>query len=151
MNANEVIADRANEMLGGKRGGKTPVHPNDHVNMGQSSNDSFPTAMHIAAGEQAVRAVIPALKHLQDALAAKAEGVRRHHQDRPHPSAGCDADDARPGILRLRRADRSSASQRVERRLPRLYPLAQGGTAVGTGLERQGRLRRGVRRPGGAR
>ena len=88
MNANEVIAGRANELLAGKRGGKSPVHPNDHVNMGQSSNDSFPSAMHIAAGEQAARAVIPALKHLQQALAAKAEGFadiikigRTHLQD----------------------------------------------------------------------
>ena len=110
MNANEVIAGRANELLAGKRGGKSPVHPNDHVNMGQSSNDSFPSAMHIAAGEQAARAVIPALKHLQQALAAKAAALRRHHQDRPHPPAGCHARHPRPGVLGLRRAGRAAAS-----------------------------------------
>src|SRR3712207_4530466 len=73
MNANEVIAARANEILAGRRGGKDPVHPNDHVNRGQSSNDTFPTAMHIAAGEQAVRELIPALQHLHSALLRKAE------------------------------------------------------------------------------
>ena len=77
MNANEVIASRANELLGGERGGKAPVHPNDHVNRGQSSNDTFPTAMHIAAGEQAVRELLPALEHLHAAL--RQEGSRRSH------------------------------------------------------------------------
>src|SRR5215467_1482870 len=88
MNANEVIAGRANELLAGKRGGKSPVHPNDHVNMGQSSNDSFPSAMHIAAAGQAVMTVIPALRHLHAALAAKAKAFadiikigRTHLQD----------------------------------------------------------------------
>src|SRR5438552_2594003 len=97
MNANEVIAGRANELLGGRRGGKSPVHPNDHVNRGQSSNDSFPSAMHIAAGEQAARAVIPALKHLQQALAAKAAGFadiikigRTHLQDATPVTLGQD-------------------------------------------------------------
>ena len=73
MNANEVIASRANEILGGERGGKSPVHPNDHVNRGQSSNDTFPTAMHVAAAEQAVRELLPALEHLHAALARKSE------------------------------------------------------------------------------
>src|ERR671926_174676 len=73
MNANEVIAGRANELLAGRRGGKDPVHPNDHVNRGQSSNDTFPTAMHVAAAEQAVRELLPALEHLHAALARKAE------------------------------------------------------------------------------
>src|SRR5262250_2804791 len=133
MNANEVIAGRANELLAGKRGGKAPVHPNDHVNMGQSSNDSFPSAMHIAAGEQAARAVIPALKHLQQALAAKAAAFadiikigRTHLQDATPVTLGQEfsgyAAQVQLGIAR------------VEACLPRIWPLAQGGTAVGTGL-----------------
>src|SRR5215475_6655491 len=72
MNANEVIAGRANEILTGKRGGKSPVHPNDHVNMGQSSNDSFPTAMHIAAVLEIQRSLLPVLEQLRDALSVKA-------------------------------------------------------------------------------
>ena len=133
MNANEVIAGRANELLAGKRGGKSPVHPNDHVNMGQSSNDSFPSAMHIAAGEQAARAVIPALRHLQQALAAKAAAFadiikigRTHLQDATPVTLGQEfsgyAAQVQLGIAR------------VEACLPRIWPLAQGGTAVGTGL-----------------
>ncbi|MGH6960675.1 MAG: class II fumarate hydratase, partial [Dongiaceae bacterium] len=133
MNANEAIAGRANELLAGKRGGKSPVHPNDHVNMGQSSNDSFPSAMHIAAGEQAARAVVPALKHLQQALAAKAAAFadiikigRTHLQDATPVTLGQEfsgyAAQVELGIAR------------VEACLPRIWPLAQGGTAVGTGL-----------------
>ena len=106
MNVNEVIANRANEMLGGKLGAKSPVHPNDHVNMSQSSNDCFPTAMHIAAAEEIARRLDPALAHLQDALQSKDQGVRPDRQDRPHPHPGRDAAHARPGILRLRRAGR---------------------------------------------
>jgi fumarate hydratase class II len=133
MNANEVIAGRANEILTGTRGGKKPVHPNDHVNMGQSSNDSFPTAMHIAATEQAVRTAIPALQHLHAALDAKAKDFadiikigRTHLQDATPVTLGQEfsgyARQIELGIAR------------VEACLPRLYPLAQGGTAVGTGL-----------------
>ena len=86
MNVNEVIANRANEMLGGKLGAKAPVHPNDHVNMSQSSNDSFPTAMHIAAASEITdRAAARRSPHLHAALAAQGEGVRPHRQDRPHP------------------------------------------------------------------
>src|SRR6476469_5990609 len=88
MNANEVIAGRANEMLGGKRGGKSPVHPNDHVNRGQSSNDSFPTAMHIAAAREIEARLLPALRHLHLALDDKAKAFadvvkigRTHLQD----------------------------------------------------------------------
>ena len=77
MNVNEVIANRANEMLGGKRGAKSPVHPNDHVNMSQSSNDCFPTAMHIAAAEEIARLLDPALAHLQDALQTKSKAFAR--------------------------------------------------------------------------
>ena len=106
MNANEVIAGRANEILTGKRGGKEPVHPNDHVNKSQSSNDSFPTAMHIAAG--AGRAHEAAAGAPDDARAARrpGEALGFDRQDRPHPPAGRDSADARPGILRLCRADR---------------------------------------------
>jgi fumarate hydratase class II len=133
MNANEVIAGRANEILTGTRGGKSPVHPNDHVNMSQSSNDSFPTAMHIAAAEQAVRATVPALKHLHGALAAKSAAFndiikigRTHLQDATPITLGQEfsgyAAQVELGIAR------------IEAALPRVYPLAQGGTAVGTGL-----------------
>src|SRR6185312_1784452 len=133
MNANEVIAGRANELLAAKRGGKSPVHPNDHVNMGQSSNDSFPSAMHIAAGEQAARAVIPALKHLQQALAAKAAAFadiikigRTHLQDATPVTLGQEFSGYAAQI--------ELGVARVEACLPRIWPLAQGGTAVGTGL-----------------
>ncbi len=133
MNANEVIANRANEILGGERGAKSPVHPNDHVNRGQSSNDTFPTAMHIAAVEQIRRALIPALRHLHQAFAAKAEGFaklvkigRTHTQDATPLTLGQEfsgyAKQIEYGIAR------------VEACLPRLSELAQGGTAVGTGL-----------------
>src|SRR6267142_1267406 len=77
MNVNEVVAARANMMLGGKPGAKSPVHPNDHVNMSQSSNDSFPTAMHIAAAEEITQRLLPALAHLQAALEAKSRQFRR--------------------------------------------------------------------------
>ncbi len=133
MNANEVIAGRANELLAGKRGGKAPVHPNDHVNMGQSSNDSFPSAMHIAAGEQAARAVIPALRHLQQALAAKAAAFadiikigRTHLQDATPVTLGQEFSGYAAQV--------ALGIARVEACLPRIWPLAQGGTAVGTGL-----------------
>jgi fumarate hydratase class II len=133
MNANEVIAGRANEILGGRRGGKSPVHPNDHVNRGQSSNDSFPTAMHIAAVRQIHDEVLPALSHLEGALAAKAKAFadivkigRTHLQDAVPLTLGQEFS----GYA----AQLSNGIARVEAVLPRLYPLAQGGTAVGTGL-----------------
>jgi fumarate hydratase, class II len=133
MNANEVISNRAIEMLGGTIGSKKPVHPNDHVNYGQSSNDSFPTAMHIAAGEEVNARLLPALRHLHQSLAAKsrefAEIVkigRTHLQDATPITLGQEfsayAQQIEYGILR------------VEAALPRVYQLAQGGTAVGTGL-----------------
>ena len=133
MNANEVIAGRANELLGGPRGGKAPVHPNDHVNRGQSSNDTFPTAMHVAAAEATVRELIPALEHLHAALAAKTDefaGIvkigRTHLQDATPLTLGQEfsgyAQQVAYGIERARGA------------LPRVCLLAQGGTAVGTGL-----------------
>ena len=133
MNANEVIANRARELLGGERGAKHPVHPNDHVNMGQSSNDTFPSAMHIAACEEIHHSLLPALFHLQAALEAKEEAFdhiikcgRTHTQDATPLTLGQEfsgyATQARYGV------------SRVEATLPRLYQLAQGGTAVGTGL-----------------
>ena len=133
MNTNEVIASRANELSTGKRGGKSPVHPNDHVNRGQSSNDVFPTAMHIAAGEQAHNVLLPALEHLHAALAAKAEAFkdiikigRTHLQDATPMTLGQEfgayACQIEYGI------------ERVKAALPRVWYLAQGGTAVGTGL-----------------
>ena len=106
MNVNEVIANRANELLGGELGAKKPVHPNDHVNMSQSSNDSFPTAMHIAAASRITADLVPALERAAARAAQEGEGVRQDRQDRPHAHPGRDAADARPGIFRLRRAGR---------------------------------------------
>ena len=133
MNLNEVIANRANELLGGKLGAKAPVHPNDHVNMSQSSNDSFPTAMHIAAAMAIVGDLIPALSQLHRALRKKEKAFahivkigRTHTQDATPMTLGQEfsgyAAQVESGIARLRMAVRD------------LYPLAQGGTAVGTGL-----------------
>lgn len=133
MNANEVIANRAIELLGGEIGSKKPVHPNDHCNMSQSSNDTFPTAMHIAAVREIKRALLPALAHLKSALDAKAKQWspivkigRTHTQDATPLTLGQEfsgyAAQVGMGI------DRVSAS------LDDLYSLAQGGTAVGTGL-----------------
>lgn len=133
MNANEVISNRAIEMLGGEMGSKKPVHPNDHVNMSQSSNDTYPTAMHIACAEQVVHDLLPALKHLHAALQAKADawqGIikigRTHTQDATPLTLGQEfggyAQQVANGILR------------IEQTLPQLMELAQGGTAVGTGL-----------------
>jgi fumarate hydratase class II len=133
MNVNEVIANRANELLGGRRGAKSPVHPNDHVNMSQSSNDSFPTAIRIAAAQEITQALLPALSHLERALARKTRdfaGIvkigRTHMQDAVPLTLGQEfsgyAEQVRLAGARLRDA------------LHYLYPLAQGGTAVGTGL-----------------
>jgi fumarate hydratase class II len=133
MNANEVIANRANELLGGQRGSKTPVHPNDHVNMSQSSNDSIPTAMHIAAYVEIAERLIPALTRLERALAKKAKQFdkiikigRTHLQDATPVTLGQEfsgyVEQVGSGIERIREASRH------------LLPLAQGGTAVGTGL-----------------
>ncbi len=133
MNMNEVLANRANEMLGGGRGGKAPVHPNDHVNRSQSSNDSFPTAMHIAAVHEIEHRLLPNLRHLQGALTEKAHTFadivkigRTHLQDATPLTLGQEFGGyARQIALGI---------ERVETTLPRLYLLAQGGTAVGTGL-----------------
>ena len=133
MNANEVIASRANQILTGQHGGKEPVHPNDHCNMGQSSNDTFPTAMHIAAASETIEQLIPALQHLHEALDAKAVAFadivkigRTHLQDATPLTLGQEfsgyAKQIEYGIARLENA------------LPRVLELAQGGTAVGTGI-----------------
>ncbi len=133
MNANEVVANRANELLGEPLGSRKPVHPNDHVNRGQSSNDSFPTAMHIAVVAEIHDTLLPGLSHLRDVLQAKATehaGIiklgRTHLQDAVPMTLGQEigawARQVELGIAR------------VEGVLPRLYRVAQGGTAVGTGL-----------------
>ena len=133
MNANEVISNRAIEILGGQMGSKKPVHPNDHVNMSQSSNDTYPTAMHVAAAEQVVNDLLPALKHLHKALDDKAKAFRdiikigrTHTQDATPLTLGQEfsgyAQQVENGI------------RRIEMTLPMLMELAQGGTAVGTGL-----------------
>jgi fumarate hydratase class II len=133
MNVNEVIANRANELFGNMRGSKSPVHPNDHVNMGQSSNDSIPTAMHIAAAREMARRLIPTLRHLHDALAAKAKEFadivkigRTHLQDATPVTLGQEFGGYTAQV--------AAGIARVEMGLKGLYPLAQGGTAVGTGL-----------------
>ena len=101
MNVNEVISNRCCQLAGTPLGSKTPVHPNDHVNMSQSSNDTFPSAMHIAAAVNVKQRLIPAVTALHDAIAAKAERMERHRQDRPHAHAGRHAADARAGMVRL--------------------------------------------------
>ena len=139
MNLNEVIANRANELLGGERGAKKPVHPNDHVNMSQSSNDSFPTAMHIAAAEEIVHHLIPALSELHAGLRKKEKAFakivkigRTHTQDATPLTLGQEfsgyAAQVESGLARLKVAIKD------------LYPLAQGGTAVGTGLNSKPRF-----------
>ncbi len=133
MNVNEVIATRANEILGGKRGDKSPVHPNDHVNMSQSSNDCFPTAIHVAAAIEIAHRLLPALTHLHRELHHKSKAFARiikigrtHVQDATPLTLGQEfsgyAAQVQSGIARTRLG------------LKELYPLAQGGTAVGTGL-----------------
>jgi fumarate hydratase, class II len=133
MNANEVISNRAIEMLGGEMGSKKPVHPNDHVNMSQSSNDTYPTAMHIACTEEIYHALLPALQKLGNALNDKAQSWkhiikigRTHTQDATPVTLGQEfsgyAKQVENGITR------------IEQTMPLLMELAQGGTAVGTGL-----------------
>jgi fumarate hydratase class II len=133
MNVNEVIANRANELLGAKLGAKAPVHPNDHVNLSQSSNDCFPTAMHVAAAQQIVHHLLPALAHLQAALERKATAFasivkigRTHLQDATPLTLGQEFSGYAAQVR--------SGSARVRGALKEVYPLAQGGTAVGTGL-----------------
>ncbi|MCD6035708.1 MAG: fumC [Rickettsiales bacterium] len=136
MNINEVVSNLAIEMLGGVVGSKSPVHPNDHVNMGQSSNDTFPTAMHIAAAEEINRLLLPALEHLRKALDDKAKSFkdivkigRTHLQDATPLTLGQEFSGYVTQI--------AYGIERVKNTLPRLYQLAQGGTAVGTGINCQ--------------
>ncbi|PKN82461.1 MAG: class II fumarate hydratase [Chloroflexi bacterium HGW-Chloroflexi-9] len=133
MNVNEVISNRAIEMLGGEMGSKKPVHPNDHVNMSQSSNDTFPGAMSIATAEEAVRSLVPALQYLHDALDTKAKAFdsivkigRTHLMDAVPMTLGQEFSGYVQQV--------AYGIKRVEAVLPRLYELALGGTAVGTGL-----------------
>jgi len=133
MNANEVISNRAIELLGGTMGSKKPVHPNDHVNMSQSSNDTYPTAMHIACAEEIHLRLIPALKHLHAALGAKAKQWskiikvgRTHTQDATPLTLGQEFSGYAKQI--------ENGIARIEQTMPMLMELAQGGTAVGTGL-----------------
>jgi fumarate hydratase, class II len=133
MNANEVISNRAIEMLGGVMGSKKPVHPNDHVNMGQSSNDTFPTAMHVAIGMMARDVLLPGLEKLHAALAAKSLEFkdiikigRTHTQDATPLTLGQEFSGYTTQVAK--------GIARVKACLPDIYELAQGGTAVGTGL-----------------
>ncbi|KTD17967.1 class II fumarate hydratase [Legionella jordanis] len=133
MNSNEVISNRAIEIAGGKLASKTPIHPNDHVNMSQSSNDTFPTAMHIAAALAFHEKLLPAVRNLRDALAAKMDEFkdivkigRTHLQDAVPLTLGQEFS----GYV----AQLDACIHRIERMLPELYELALGGTAVGTGL-----------------
>lgn len=133
MNANEVISNRAIEFMGGEIGSKEPVHPNDHVNRSQSSNDTFPTAMHIAAAEEIHHSLLPALQQLRNALNDKAQEFKKiikigrtHTQDATPITLGQEFS----GYV----AQLDLGIKRVQNGLKELYPLAQGGTAVGTGL-----------------
>jgi fumarate hydratase class II len=133
MNANEVIANRAIQLMGGEVGSKTPVHPNDHVNMSQSSNDTFPSAIHIAAAGEIVKTLLPALTAMHGELDVKAKGWadivkigRTHTQDATPLTLGQEFSGYAAQV--------ASGIARIESTLPGLYQLAQGGTAVGTGL-----------------
>jgi fumarate hydratase, class II len=133
MNANEVISNRAIEMLSGEKGSKKPVHPNDHVNMSQSSNDTYPTAMHIACAEEIVHRLIPALQKLRNALNDKSQAWkdivkigRTHTQDATPLTLGQEFSGYTQQV--------ENGIKRIEQTLPSLMELAQGGTAVGTGL-----------------
>jgi len=133
MNANEVISNRAIEMLGGEMGSKKPVHPNDHCNMSQSSNDTFPTAMHVACAEEIHHRLIPALRKLRNALNDKAQAWnhiikigRTHTQDATPLTLGQEFSGYTAQV--------ENGIARIEQTLPKLMELAQGGTAVGTGL-----------------
>ncbi|CAN7467440.1 class II fumarate hydratase [Phenylobacterium sp. LjRoot164] len=133
MNANEVISNRAIEMLGGVMGSKSPVHPNDHVNMSQSSNDTYPTAMHVACAEQVAKELMPALEHLHAALKVKVKAFdhiikigRTHTQDATPLTLGQEFSGYSQQV--------ANGVRRIKDSLYGLYELAQGGTAVGTGL-----------------
>ncbi|MDR3528587.1 MAG: class II fumarate hydratase, partial [Rhizomicrobium sp.] len=133
MNANEVVSNRAIEMMGGEMGSKKPVHPNDHVNMSQSSNDTYPTAMHVAAAEEIVHRLLPALQMLRNALNDKAQAWkaivkigRTHTQDATPLTLGQEFSGYTQQV--------ENGIARIEMTLPMLMQLAQGGTAVGTGL-----------------
>ena len=142
MNVNEVLANRASELLGGERGPKRLVHPNDDVNMGQSSNDVFPTAMHMAAAS-ALLDVVSSLAGPQDHARGQEQGIRAHREDRTNAPAGCNAAYAGPGVLRLRRAARIRAARN---------PRHRGGVTRSCDRRHRGRdgteHAPGIRRPG---
>ena len=146
MNANEVISNRAIERLGGEMGSKSPVHPNDHCNMSQSSNDTFPTAMHIACAEEVTHRLLPALEKLRDALDAKSKAWdriikigRTHTQDATPLTLGQEFSGYTQQL--------SNGIERIEHTLPSLMELAQGGTAVGTGLNARSASQTGGAKP----
>ena len=150
MNANEVIANRANELLGAPLGAKAPVHPNDHVNRSQSSNDTFPTAMHIAAVEQVHHELLPALEHLLARAPGQDGGSSKASSRSAAPTCRMRR---RSRLVRSSRATLSrsaTASLGSSRPCRGFIELAQGGTAVGTGLNSFPRLRRALCRGGGA-
>ena len=133
MNANEVISNRAIQLLGGTMGSKEPIHPNDHVNRAQSSNDTFPAAMHVASGEQAAKRLLPAIEALEEVIRSKAEAWsdvvkigRTHLQDATPLTVGQELSGWAQQLADARRG--------IEATLPGVYELALGGTAVGTGL-----------------
>jgi len=133
MNANEVISNRAIQLLGGELGSKEPIHPNDHVNRAQSSNDTFPAAMHVAAGEEAAKRLLPAIAALEEVVRAKSEAWsdvvkigRTHLQDATPLTVGQELSGWAQQLADARRG--------IEAMLPAVYELALGGTAVGTGL-----------------
>ena len=133
MNANEVIANRAIEFAGGELGSNDPIHPNDHVNRGQSSNDTFPTAMHIAAAEELVHTLLPQVRHLRDALAAKVEnfaGIVKIGRTHLMDAVPLTLSQEFSGYVAMLDAN----LRRIEFSLTDIYELALGGTAVGTGL-----------------
>jgi fumarate hydratase class II len=139
MNANEVISNRAIEIAGGHLGSKKPIHPNDDVNMSQSSNDTFPTAMHIAAVEEVEDVLSPAVRRLRDTLAAKAAAYadvvmvgRTHLQDATPVTLG--------QVIGSWVAQLDQALDTIARALPGVFELAIGGTAVGTGLNAPARF-----------
>ncbi len=134
MNVNEVISNRCCQLAGTPLGSKTPVHPNDHVNMSQSSNDTFPSAMYIAAATGVTGAAAAGGDGAARRDRGEGRAVAGHRQDRPHPPAGRHAAHARPGMVGLCRRCSPTISSASTQALPGVYRLALGGTAVGTGI-----------------
>ena len=140
MNANEVIANRAIQLAGGVVGSMKPIHPNDDVNRSQSSNDTFPTAMHIATVEEVEDVLVPGGARAARYAGGQGRGVCRRRDGGPHAPPGRHAGDARPGDRELGGAARSGARRPSRARMPGVHELAIGGTAVGTGLNAPARF-----------